>query len=195
MFKCPKQKHKSTHGQAQLDRATHYGDDRMESSLRYRRCDNCFFSVWMMNPNRPVLTCMQKVNFVGRWRGVLIEDSCCNFYPSSIFRAGKNGVRRIALTQGKFAIVDRQDYYRLVRFRWFAAVSSNTFYAVRKHAGKPVKMHREIMGAPAHLVVDHIDRDGLNNARSNLRLCSQAQNSRNAVSNNGARSKNKGDCR
>ncbi len=51
------------------------------------------------------------------------------------------------------------------------------------------------MGAPAHLVVDHIDRDGLNNARSNLRLCSQAQNSRNAVSNNGASSKYKGVCR
>lgn len=37
-------------------------------------------------------------------------------------------------------------------------------------------MHRLIMGAPRDLTVDHIDRNPLNNRRSNLRLCTFVQN-------------------
>ena len=134
----------------------------------------------MMNPGRPVLICMQKVNFVGRWRGVLIDDSCGNFYPSDICKQGSKAIRRIPLTRGKFAIVDGEDYYRLSKLNWFAINSNRTFYAARAHKGKTVKMHREIMGGPGHLVVDHIDRNGLNNRKSNLRVCTNAQNIRNA---------------
>jgi hypothetical protein len=42
-------------------------------------------------------------------------------------------------------------------------------------------MHRVITNAPAGKVVDHIDRNGLNNRRCNLRICSAADNSRNSV--------------
>jgi len=133
-----------------------------------------------MGPGRSILTCKQKAHFVGRWRFVGLEQSCSNFYPSSTFKAGSEAARRIPLTQGKFAIVDSADYYRLVKFQWFATGSYNTFYAARAHRGKTVKMHREITGAPGHLVVDHIDRNGLNNRKSNLRVCTNAQNVRNA---------------
>lgn len=183
----------------------------MEISTKYKRCDNCFFSVWAMSPNRPALICKQKGDLPGRWQIVLLEESCWSFYPSSTCNAGSNRkagskckagsktgsevVRRIALTQGKFAFVDAKDYYRLAQFQWFASFSGNTFYAVRKYGGKPVKMHRWIMNAPDGLVVDHIDHNGLNNCRSNLRLCSHVQNTRNAVCNNGASSKYKGVCR
>jgi hypothetical protein len=47
-------------------------------------------------------------------------------------------------------------------------------------------MHRQITGAAAGLVVDHIDNDGLNNRRSNLRICTIKQNSRNSRSPGGA---------
>ncbi len=146
----------------------------------------------MIVPNRPVLMCMQKVNFVGRWRGVHIDESCRNFYPSSTFKAGKNAARRIPLTQGKFAIVDAEDYYRLVKYRWSAGRNGNTFYACRRHGGTSLMMHRVIMDAPKHLIVDHIDHNGLNNRKANLRLCTPTQNSCNMRSFVNAKSRYKG---
>jgi len=146
----------------------------------------------MIAPNRPVLICKQKVNFVGRWRGVVIDNFCGNFYPSSTFKAGGKADRRIPLTRGKFAIVEAQDYYRLVRFRWHAVFNSKTFYAARIERGKTIKMHREITCGPKDLVVDHVDRNGLNNRRGNLRLCSAAENGRNTGSSARGTSKYKG---
>ena len=136
---------------------------------------------------------MQRVNFVGRWRGVHIDGKCPNFYPSSTFKAGAKAARRIPLTRGKFALVDSADYYRLAQFNWQAMAGNNTFYATGRADGKATKMHRLIMDPPAHLLVDHIDRNGLNNCRSNLRLCTIAQNSCNAIP-HGSSSKYKGVC-
>ena len=147
-----------------------------------------------MGPGRSILTCKQKAHFVGRWRFVGLEQSCGNFYPSSIFRAGAKAERRIALTRGKFAIVDAEDYYQLSKFNWYAKPDGKTIYAGRTDDRKAIIMHRVIMGAPDHLSVDHIDHNGLNNRRSNLRLCTKAQNSRNVFSYKGSTSKYKGVC-
>ena len=157
----------------------------------------------MMSQDRPKLACKQKAGHLGRWWIVGLEQSCANFYPSSTFlasrrsfnedgKAGSATVRRIPLTRGKFALVDAEDYYRLAQYQWFAVLSDNTFYAVRKNKGKNVKIHRVVMGAPDHLVVDHIDHNGLNNCKSNLRLCTTAQNNRNMRSVKGASSRYKG---
>jgi len=59
--------------------------------------------------------------------------------------------RRIPLTQGKYAIVDPQDYPRLSKYKWYASRNKHTFYAVRNRWSKnyssklKVKMHREIL--------------------------------------------------
>ncbi len=123
---------------------------------------------------------------------MVIDGACGNFYPSSTCKLGSGAIRRIPVTRGRFAIVDGADYYRLVRFRWHAVFNSKTFYAARIERGKTIKMHREIMRAPKELVVDHVDRDGLNNRRDNLRLCSAAENGRNTGSNARGTSKYKG---
>jgi hypothetical protein len=164
----------------------------MESSNK--RCDNCFFSLWIINPDRPFLICKQKENKVGRWWGVPLDAKCSNFYPSSTFKAGSEAARRIPLTRGKFALVDAEDYYRLLQYKWQAMLGRTTIYATGRADGKATKMHRLIMDAPDHLVVDHIDHNGLNNCKSNLRLCTSAQNSRNMFSSNGSTSRYKGVC-
>jgi len=58
--------------------------------------------------------------------------------------------------------------------------------------GKRVKMHRYLMNFPRGLVIDHIDGNGLNNCKANLRLCTQAENARNVPARPGTTSKYKG---
>ena len=157
-----------------------------------KRCDNCIFSCWTISPNRPALICMQKASRVGKWHVVLLDQSCRNFYPGTNFKFSLPFPRRIPLTKGKFAIVDADDYYRLTKYKWHAARGVNTSYAAANWRGKGVIMHRVIMGAPDHLVVDHIDHNGLNNTKANLRLCTTSQNNRNCVPKKGTTSRYKG---
>lgn len=89
--------------------------------------------------------------------------------------------KEIQLTQGKVAIVDDCDYEYLSQFRWHAQQTHNIWYAVRSlprvdGKQKAELMHRIILDAPKGSDVDHIDGDGLNNQRGNLRVASRAQN-------------------
>ena len=104
------------------------------------------------------------------------------------YRRGRYGYpfRRIPLTKGKYAIVDPEDFERLNKHKWHAMKSRNTFYASRKiHLGKNkvkyIKMHREIIQPPDHLVVDHINHNGLDNRKANIRSATRLQNSYNRI--------------
>jgi hypothetical protein len=91
----------------------------------------------------------------------------------------------IQLTQGKEAIISASDAERVLRAgKWCAERRKDTWYAARnfkneRGAFAPVRLHRFIMQAPKGTDVDHIDGDGLNNTRQNLRVCTHAQNQRN----------------
>lgn len=91
----------------------------------------------------------------------------------------EEGYGLIPLTQGKFTIVDAEDYNWLSQYKWYASKCKNTFYACRVEGGTTIRMHREIMRAPKGLICDHIDHNGLHNRKGNLRLCTNAQNSYN----------------
>lgn len=94
-------------------------------------------------------------------------------------------VKEISLTQGKVALVDDADYEYLTLFNWQGSEDKNTWYAKRaaKQANgraTTVSMHREILSVARGVYVDHIDGDGLNNQRHNLRQCTAQQNQFNA---------------
>jgi len=90
--------------------------------------------------------------------------------------------RLIKLTRGKFAIVDEEDFEWLNAFNWHVEIGYNTFYAARTiqvNGSRNVqKMHRLIMGDD-NKDIDHKNRNGLHNYKSNLRCCTNSQNQAN----------------
>jgi hypothetical protein len=86
-------------------------------------------------------------------------------------------VRRIPLGKGLFATVDAADYEKVSQYHWYATNNGGkNVYAATTLNGKTVHMHRMLMRPRKGYVVDHIDGNGLNNRRCNLRVCTQAQN-------------------
>jgi len=89
-------------------------------------------------------------------------------------------MREIPLTQGKVAIVDDEDFEELSKYKWHASRGRHTFYAIRTLGKHPhmqtIHMHREILKPPLLLLCDHINHDGLDNRRCNLRICTYSQN-------------------
>ncbi len=135
-----------------------------------------------------------RVTGISRKRGSIIDITITIHIPKFIersiirlvllYRCLRHGYafRRIPLTRGKFAIVDPEDYPWLALFRWHAHTGSATFYAVRHKPGsrkKLIWMHREVLGVPHWLCVDHINHNGLDNRKANLRPATKSQNSRN----------------
>ncbi len=94
-------------------------------------------------------------------------------------------MKRIPLTQGKFALVDDENYEYLMQWKWYAAKNWRTFYAVRKagrneqRPNKTILMHREILQPPKGTMMDHVDGRGLNNILCNLRTCTSSMNGAN----------------
>lgn len=92
-------------------------------------------------------------------------------------------MREIPLTQGQVALVDDEDLELVNKYKWSCRPGKRTFYAQAatriKGRNYCVKMHRVIMHVPTSQQVDHIDGDGLNNQKSNLRLCNNSENAMN----------------
>lgn len=101
-----------------------------------------------------------------------------------------------------FAMVDDEDYEWLSRFNWHVKKTRWTNYAARNterdkitRKQKSIKMHREILGiVDSNIDGDHIDFNGFNNQRNNLRVSTEAQNACHTRSRVGSTSKFKGVC-
>jgi hypothetical protein len=95
-------------------------------------------------------------------------------------------MKEIKLTQGKFAIVDDEDFEELNKYKWYLKKGKKgTFYAQRTkwypngQYKKAIMMHREIMKKELtnkKPFTDHINHDGLDNRKNNLRPCTNSQN-------------------
>ena len=91
-------------------------------------------------------------------------------------------MREIPLTRGKKALVDDADYDYLSAWKWCATPSTRTFYAFRRQNKMGVWMHRFLLGVTdPNVHVDHVNRNGLDNQRCNLRLADPSRNHMNAT--------------
>ena len=91
-------------------------------------------------------------------------------------------MKEIKLTKGRVALVDDEDFEKLNRYNWYAlnCNKENRFYVLRNILFNGKKgialMHREILGSAKPLFVDHINGNGLDNRKENLRFVTPQQN-------------------
>jgi len=102
----------------------------------------------------------------------------------------------VKLTQGKTAIIDDEDADIVSRFKWRAQKDRHRFYAMAciPQSGRPSKdvaLHRLVMRLPPY-EVDHINGDGLDCRKENLRGATHAQNQRNRRVNANSKTRIKG---
>ena len=94
-------------------------------------------------------------------------------------------MKTIPVGRDKVALVDDEDFDRLVAFNWFWQRRRKTFYASRnltiggRHTAR--RMHEDILPFREGFIRDHKDGNGLNNQKSNLRYCSYSQNALNSI--------------
>jgi HNH endonuclease len=165
-------------------------------TMEKRCCQNCVYAVkpqgrWlrvMLRRCPGLWICFNAVEGPGQLREVYAGGVCRNFRLRRWPRGRRDmppeplndEIRYIPLTRGMYAIVDADDFEELSQHKWTLVRRGNSDYAGRREKGKHISMHREIMNTPDDMVVDHINGNGLNNRKSNMRNCTKAQNSYNS---------------
>jgi hypothetical protein len=100
-------------------------------------------------------------------------------------------MKLLPLTKDKFALVDDDDYYWLSQWNWFAVEIKNTWYArrskkkgvLRSNEKYEIYLHRIVMRCSnIDFVIDHLDKNGLNNQKENLRICTKSENNKHTSS-------------
>ena len=161
--------------------------------MKKRTCQHCAYAGPVRNGDPDELICANCPLAPGELVRIRPDGACPNFRakprpprrfprtsPLALPEPPNDQIRYIPLTRGLFATVDAADYPELSKHKWIATVMRNSTYATRSRNGRTIYMHREIMQPPPGMVVDHIDHNGVNNSRDNLRVCTRQQNSWNS---------------
>jgi hypothetical protein len=146
-------------------------------------CRNCIYShfdlgLWARTmrsrwPAGP--TCANQPDRPGRTRECPIGRVCRNYRPRPAEPKGE-AVKKIPLGDGLEAYVDAADFEWLSQWTWHAR---NGGYAIRWEKGKCILMHRQITQPPEGMIVDHLNRNKLDNTRGNLRVSTHQENAQN----------------
>lgn len=86
--------------------------------------------------------------------------------------------KEIILNNGSITLVDSEDYQRLNQYKWHV---SSGYATTGKKQGftKNTRLHHLVINTPIGMYVDHINRNKLDNRKSNLRLATHKENQRN----------------
>jgi len=150
-----------------------------------QRCQYCIYAVTVSGRGGSALICTHKADSEGNLYLTELKYWCRNFRKQRKIdrpnvKQPENGqIRFIPLTKGQVAIVDAEDYEWLSKYKWHAVKTGDKYYAYRSRNKRSLSMHRMIMNEPKGMIVDHKDGNGLNNRRSNLRVCTTSQNHQN----------------
>jgi hypothetical protein len=110
----------------------------------------------------------------------------------------------ISLNNGQFSLIDSEDFELVSKYTWCAHLhhTKKRYYAlshdpnqyyIKSRSQVVIKLHRLIMGVTdSKILVDHINRDSLDNRKINLRVCSIGQNNSNTNKRENSISKYKG---
>lgn len=111
-----------------------------------------------------------------RVRGVRAYYSNKRQLPTDV--KAPEGAKLVPLNDGFYAIIDESDYSKIEKHNWHVIKTKSTPYAgTNVSKGKALRMHRLIMGVTdPDLLIDHINHNGLDNRKQNLRLASSLQN-------------------
>jgi len=105
----------------------------------------------------------------------------------------RNAASVISLSQGKIALIDKEDLEKIAQYKWYALKRGNICYAIAHirispHKRTTLYMHRLIAQVLPNQDIDHINCNGLDNRRINLRIATQQENNFNMRPRNGTSS-------
>lgn len=98
------------------------------------------------------------------------------------YKTTKFQIKKIKLSQGKYALVDNEDYEYLSKFTWHYHINPKDKYGYAVSSTPPLrnkKMHRVLLMAKTGQLVDHKNRNGLDNQKNNLRIVTKSESMRN----------------
>lgn len=85
----------------------------------------------------------------------------------------------IITKKGEKILIDIEDFEKVKKYSWCI---SKTGYPVANINGKVIKLHRYLLNVKnSKIIIDHKNRNPLDNRKSNLRICTQLENARNTT--------------